>query len=124
MDITLGNQNAANGCFNFVRGADGDVQFDDTEAHAMMTSVIERKGSYWADRSHGSDLYKLRSLTSRTPSQAVAEALAATQALEDAFLVQLVQAEAAVDKRAHNRLKLDVSWKNGSGERQSLGTVV
>ncbi len=124
MDITLGNQNEANGCFNFVRGADGDVQFDDTEAHAMMTSVIERKKSYWADRSHGSNLYKLRSLTSRTPSQAVAEALDATQSLEAAFVVQQIRAEAAIDKRAINRLKLDVSWKNGTGERQSLGTLV
>ncbi len=124
MDITLGNQNAANSCFNFVIGPDGDVQFDDTEAHAVMTSVIERKGSYWADRSHGSDLYKLRSLTSRTPSQAEAEALAATQSLEDSFAIQLVQAEASVSKTSRNRLNLDVRWKNGTGERQSLGTVV
>lgn len=124
MDISLGNQNATSGCFNFVRGADGDVQFDDTEAHAVMTSVIERKNSYWADRSHGSNLYKLRSLTTRTPSQAVAEALDAVQSLEDTFAIQQARAEAAVAKGKLNRLNLDVSWKNGSGEKQSLGTVV
>jgi phage gp46-like protein len=72
MDITLGNRNEYSKRFNFVRGDDGDVSFDDSEAHAVMTSVVERKRSYWADATHGSELFELRNLTSRTPSQAEA----------------------------------------------------
>ena len=119
IDITLGNRSEESGCFNFVRGADGDVSFDETGAHAVVTSVIERKGTNVFDRTHGSDLWKLRSLTSRTPSQAEAETLAACQPLEDANEVQQVEAFAEADPKAGNRLKLDVSWKPGTAERQT-----
>lgn len=123
-DLTLGARSDETGRFNFVRGADGDVSFDETGAHEVMTSIIERKGTNPFDRSHGSRLWKLRSLTSRTPSQAEAEALDATKSLEDAEEIQAVEAFAEADPRAGNRLQLEVSWKPGTGERQSVTTEV
>ncbi|MEO9192165.1 MAG: hypothetical protein ABI445_00780 [Polyangia bacterium] len=122
-DITLGNPNGSSGCSNFVRGADNDVSFDDTGAHGVMTSVIERKGSNPFDASHGSNLYKLRSLSTRTPSEAEAEALDATQSLEDSSEIQQVDAVASTDTST-GRLYLDVSWKSGTGENQTSTTEV
>lgn len=123
-DITLGARSEETGRFNFVRGSDGDVSFDETGAHEVMTSVIERKGTNPFDRTHGSRLYRLRSLTSRTPSQAEAEALDATSPSEAAEEIQQVEASAEADPRAGNRLQLTVSWKPGTGERQSVITEV
>lgn len=119
LDITLGNRNNSNGCFNFVLGADGDVSFDETGAHGVVTSVLEHKNSYPFDRTHGTKLYLFRSLTSRTPSQAEAEALDGMKPMEDADEIQNSDALAAADSRALGRLLLDVSWKSGAGEQQS-----
>ena len=117
LDIALGNQNADNGCFNFVRGADGDVAFDETGAHGVVTSVVERKGTNVFDRSHGTNIWQMQSLTSRTPSQAEAEAIDGATSLEDAGEIQGLSATAAVG--SFGRLNLDVSWKSGDGELQS-----
>lgn len=114
MDLSIGNRNQYNGRFNFVRGADGDVAFDDTEAHAVISSVEEVRGSYWADATHGSGLLLLRSLTSRTPSQAEADALDALDPLERANAIENVSATATADRR-NGRLNLEVSWSTPSG---------
>lgn len=114
MDITIGARNEFSKRFNFVRGADGDVSFDDTEAHAVITTCCEVKGTYWVDPSHGSRLSLLRSLTSRTPSQAEAETLDALQSLEADNSITGVAVVAAAD-RSNGRLSLDVSWTTPSG---------
>jgi phage gp46-like protein len=107
LDISIGNRNEYSKRFNFVRGADGDVAFDDTEAHAVITT-------YWFDPNHGSKLARLRSLTSRTPSQAEAEALDALLPLQADNSITAVAAVAAAD-RSNGRLSLDVSWTTPSG---------
>jgi phage gp46-like protein len=113
MDITLGARNEYTKRFNFVRGDDGDVAFDETEAHAVMTSVIERKRSYWADPTHGSELFDLRNLTSRTPSQAEAMVLDALSSLEQANAITNIVAVARV--QAFGQLAVDVTWNTPSG---------
>lgn len=118
-DITLGNRSEATGRYNFVLGADGDVSFDDTEAHAVMTSVIEHKGKYWADASHGSDLYLLKSITSKTPSQAVALTHDGLQPLEDAKMIDAASTtvNAAVVRGAAGRVDIDIGWTTPVGAR-------
>jgi phage gp46-like protein len=113
VDITLGNRNGYTQRFNFVRGDDGDVSFDDTEAHAVMTSVIERKRSYWADPSHGSELFDLRNLTSRTPSQAESMVLDALSSLEQSNAITNVVAVARV--LSFGQLTVDITWNTPTG---------
>jgi phage gp46-like protein len=121
LDITIGNQNPLTGRFNFVMGADGDVQFDTTQAHAVMTSVIERRGSYWADPTHGSDLFTLQHLLLRTPSQAEAMALDALIPLEESNAIGKVSAVASNNKDT-GRLSVDLTWE-APGQDQSTVTV-
>lgn len=116
MDISLPSlPNADSNRWGFVRGADGDVQFDDTEAHAVVTSVLEDKGGYWADPKHGSELGQLKNLTSRTPSQAEAMTLDALAALEQANDIVSPTAS-ATSPRGANQLRDDVAWKTPNGE--------
>lgn len=125
-DITLGNRSEATGRYNFVLGADGDVSFDDTEAHAVMTSIIEHRGTYWADANHGSDLYLLKNLSSRTPSQAEAMTHEGLQPLEDAKTIDesgtVVAATTA--RGLVGRLDVDVSWATPAGARGRQKTRV
>ena len=119
-DISLGNQSAATGRYNFVISeTDGDVSFDDTEAHAVMTSVIEHRGTNPFDTTHGSDLHTLRNMTSRTPSQATAMALDGLQSLEADNTVVAGSTVTAKAKRVDgvNRLDLDVTWTTPAGKR-------
>jgi len=114
MDITIGNRNENSKRFNFVRGADGDVSFDDTEAHAVVTTIIEVRKTYWVDANHGTNLSRLRNLTTRTPSQAEAEALDGLVALEQDNAIVDASAVASAD-RSNGRLALAVSWTTPSG---------
>lgn len=118
-DITLGNRSEATGRYNFVIGADGDVSFDDTEAHAVMTSIIEHQGSYWADANHGSKLYTLKNVSSRTPSQAEAMVHDGLQSLEDAKTIDAAATvvNATTVRGAVGRLDIDVSWATPAGAR-------
>jgi hypothetical protein len=117
-DITLGEPNPMTGAFGFAWTADDDVSFDETGAHGVVTSIVEFKGTYPFDPTHGTHIYQQKSLTSRTPSQVEAEALDGTKPLEDADEIQNVEALAEADARALGRLSLDVSWKSGTGEQQ------
>lgn len=123
MDITIGARSELTGRFNFVWTEDNDVSFDDTEAHEVVTSVIEKRRSYWADRNHGSDLRTLRSLTTRTPSQAEQTALAALDtAIQARRIVRVVAAAAA--QRARGRLRLDLRWSTPGGSNPSVALEV
>lgn len=121
LDISLGARRG-NGRFGFVRTADGDVQFDETEAHAVVTSSVERLASWPFDPTHGSKLYTLRNLTSATPSQAEAMALEAEAPLEAAGLVRGVSASAAAataEGQRTGRLDVKISWTTPGGQGQS-----
>jgi phage gp46-like protein len=117
LDITLGNRNPATGRFNFVRGADGDVSFDATQQHAVVTSALEDKNAYWADFNHGSDLHTLESINARTESQAEAMVLDAEAPLVQANIVSSLTATAVPD-RQHGRLGIDVHYKTPAGAQK------
>ena len=124
-DITLGNRSAATGRYNFVLGDDGDVSFDDTEAHAVLTSVIEHRGTYWADARHGSDLHTLKNLTSRTPSEAEAMVLDGLQPLEDGNVIDKSKTAVAATRARGDgvgRLDIDIGWETPAGHRGSGST--
>lgn len=112
MDITIGNRSQSTGRFNFKIGTDGDVAFDDTEAHAMMMSVVDHKEEYWADENQGSFVFKIKTLTSRAPSQAEAYARDGVNSMEQSGLVSSVVAKSAVKRRGI--LSLDLSWTSGA----------
>jgi len=115
LDIALGERNPVNGRFGFKWDSIGDVEFDDTEAHSVMSLLVEQRARYWAASStHGSNLYKIQSLTSLTPSRAEADALEALQPLIAAKRIKDVRAEAQV-RRGSNRLVLNVYWATPGG---------
>lgn len=117
MDITLGNRNDGNGRFNFVIGDDGDVSFDDTEAHAVMTSCLEHYNGYAEDPTHGNKAHLLKSLTERTPSQAEAMTAETLQRLEEDGVISEVVVTATAE-RERGRLNVDVEWTTPNGVRQ------
>jgi hypothetical protein len=124
MDITIGNRSDATGRWNFVEGADGDVSFDETEAHAVVTSILEHRKSYWADANHGSDLHTLKSLTSRTPSQAEAMVREALTQLEQQNRIVVAKIAAKKDLNT-GRLYVNVAWTTpGKPEIKSISTEV
>lgn len=118
LDISLGNRSESSGRFNFVRGADGDVQFDETEGHAVVTSIVEDKGGNKFDRNHGTNIAKQRSLTERTPSQTEAMAIEGVESLEKTEKSIVDFQVTATTNRSTGRLNLDFSWSTPSGARQ------
>lgn len=117
LDITIGNRNELTKAFNFVKGPDGDVQFDTTAAHEVVTAVMEDLNGYWADSTHGSELYKLRKLSSRTPSQAEAMAVASLSTLERNNRINTPDATAALDK-PNSAIGITLAWQTPSGVPQ------
>jgi phage gp46-like protein len=67
---------ANTGDHNFAWDDSGDVVFDNTEQHAVMSCLVEERARWWADTegTHGSQLYTLRTLTRGRPSLAEAYA--------------------------------------------------
>lgn len=119
LDITLGARSDASGRFNLVAGADGDVAFDETSAHAVVTSATELRGSWWADPEHGWRGRTLRNLTSATPSQASAATLEAIEPLERENQVTDVEVVAEAERVAGQRtgrLLRRVRWTTPAGE--------
>jgi phage gp46-like protein len=122
LDITMGSRSAKTGRFNFVRGADGDVSFDETNAHAVVTSATERRASWWADAEHGSKLRELRNIRSATPSQAEAATLQSLAGLEANNEIEGVEVKATSERSAGQptgRLSVDIKWTTPSGESGS-----
>ncbi len=122
MDIKLGPSRVAPGRFGFARGDDGDVSFDNTEAHAVMTSAIEELGSWWADPSHGSEAHTVRNLTGRAPSQVEAMTFASLQTLENSGVISdvLVAAKPSTGSNGIGRLETVIGWTAPDGEKNTL----
>jgi phage gp46-like protein len=119
MDIAIGSRSASSGRFNFVIDEfTGDVKFDDTEAHAVLTVSAEERGSYAFDSTWGSDLHTLKNLTSRTPSQAEAMELAALDPMVKKNVISGVQVAATTAAGALGRLELDVAWTTPTGQTE------
>ncbi len=122
----MGNRRESSGRFNFVQGTDGDVSFDDTEAHAVLTSSLEDRDSWAFDPQHGSELSTLRSLTTRTPSQAESMEQDALDGLVRANVIAppTVAASGRVDSDGVARLNLDVRWTTPGGSEGRVDVEV
>ncbi len=118
-DITIGERSEATGRFNFVRGDDGDVAFDITGGHAVVTSAVEALGSWWADPQHGCEVRSIKSLTQNTPSQVEAMTVSSLKPLEDAGeivdVVVTAEAERSAGQRT-GRLIRRIRWTTPSGQ--------
>lgn len=116
-DISIGARSEATGRFNFVRDARGDVVFDSTETHAVLTNAMEQRG-YWANPQHGTLIAQLKSLTSQTPSQAQAMVLDSLTALERANRITNVQVVASSARNAFGagQLGIDIFWTTPDGK--------
>lgn len=89
--MAMTNQNKATRLFSFDWGTDGEPKFDNTEAHRVLSLLVEHRPSppskpgYWADDTgrRGSLLYTLTEVRRATPSQAEAYARDALQKAVD-----------------------------------------
>jgi hypothetical protein len=118
LDITLGNRDAVSGRFNFVADETGDISFDETETHAVMTSCMEDKAGYWVDSSHGSDLATLKNMGRKTPSQAEAMLLDALAPLErdnSIVGVSVSVTSSTVTSTGGGRLDAQIKWSTPNG---------
>lgn len=116
-DIAL-DRDAASGRFNFAWGPGGDVSFDDSEEHAVLSCLLEHRAEWWADTdgTHGSELHTLKDMRRSTPSQAEAFAAQALQPLFDRHLIQDIAARAS--RAPSGGLRVDVSWETPGGRPQ------
>src|SRR4051812_31528216 len=67
-DVTM-VRNPSTGKFDIQWDETGNVDFDDSEAHAVLSVLYERKGQYWADATgqRGSFLYAVKEDRKVTP---------------------------------------------------------
>ena len=116
-DISLGNRSRYTQRFNFVKDpVTGDVSFDETQAHAVMNSVMSQQGRYWADSQHGSKLFELKDIVAATPSQAEAAVLDGVQSLQQQNLINTPSAVARTDISAGiGQLYVDFNYKTPRG---------
>jgi phage gp46-like protein len=113
-------RDANTGGHNFAWDDSGDVVFDDTQQHAVMSCLVEERAQWWADTdgTHGSQLYTLRTLTRRTPSLAEAYANEGVQTLLDQQLISRFSALAQSSLRSQ-RFIVEVDWSVPGSKPQS-----
>jgi phage gp46-like protein len=124
-DLALTNQDKATGLLSFDWGTDGEPKFDDTEAHRVLSLLVEHRPSppsnpgYWADATgkRGSLLYTLTEVKRATPSQAEGYAVDALQKAVDDNAILLDPANVTA-KRTANGMSLSVIYTaNGDTQR-------
>lgn len=78
-------RNPATGKFDIQWDATGNVAFDSTQEHAVLSLIIERKAQYWADTTgvRGSYLYAVKEDRKATPSKMQGFVVDALQPLID-----------------------------------------
>lgn len=95
-------------------------EFDDTEAHSVLSLVLEWQGKWWADATgrRGSRLNTLRNDTRTTQSELIArvnEALA--PAVADGRLRELV---VTAERQAPGRYAFHIRWRTRGGRSASV----
>ena len=95
-------------------------EFDDTEAHTVLSLVLECQAQWWADATgkRGSRLHLLRNDTRTTGSEIVArveEALA--PAVADGRLAELA---VTAERAAAGRYAFHIRWKTRTGRVASV----
>ena len=118
-DVSLARDPNTGG-HNFVWDTTGDVVFDDTEQHAVMSCLVEHRARWWADTdgTHGSQLHTLRTLTRGTPSLAEAFAVESVQPLVAARRIVGFAARARANVQGQ-RFVFEVDWSVPGGKPHS-----
>ena len=98
----------------------GDVVFDNTEQHAVMSCLVEERARWWADAdgTHGSQLSTLRTLTRGTPSLAEAYANEGVQTLLDQKIISSFDAKAQANVQGQ-RFIVEAGWSVPGNKPQS-----
>lgn len=114
--------NVANGLQGFAFDESGDVIFDESEAHAVMASLVEQRGKWWADPqgTHGSRLRSIKKITASTKSDAEAFARESLAKLVSAGRIELKRVLVNIPRTGvSGRIELAVYWASrGSSEEQ------
>lgn len=116
------SRNVTNGKMEIAWGSDGDVVWDDTEQHAVMSALVIARAKWWADTQGtlGSQLDEVRTITASTKSDVEAYAREALAELVKAgrITVQNVVVNLPSIGQA-GRIELAVYWSvRGSNEVQ------
>jgi phage gp46-like protein len=120
--------NIANGLQGFAFDERGDVVFDESEAHAVMSSLVEQRGKWWADPAgtHGSRLRTIRTITASTQSDAEAFAREALAKLVATDRISLKRVVVSIPRTGvSGRVEVAVYWASrGSSEEQMTRVYV
>jgi phage gp46-like protein len=113
-------RDANTGGHNFAWDDSGDVVFDNTEQHAVMSCLVEERARWWADTdgTHGSQLHTLRTLTRGTPSLAEAYAIEGVQTLLDQQIISSFSAQAQANVQGQ-RFIVEADWSVPGNKPQS-----
>lgn len=127
-DLAMTNQSGDTWLYNF-DWLNGDPRFDSTEAHRVVSLLIEHRPTpknpgYWADVTglRGSLLYTLRTVTNSTPSQAEAYSVDALQwAVNDNAIT--FQRAGVTARRTAQGIALSVKY-TAAGKQQTVTATV
>lgn len=129
-DMAMTNRDAGTGLYSFDWDSTGEPTFDDTQAHRVLTQLIEHRASasspgYWDDPTgkHGSLLYTVRETRRGTPSQV--EAYAA-DALDKCVLDKALTYDPEdVTARSVGPTRIDLAVTyTAAGRTQTVGVTV
>jgi phage gp46-like protein len=121
-DVALA-RNPNTGRFNF-QWKDGDVVFDSTCEHEVISRLVEKRAKWWADETgtHGSRLWTITHINASTRSEADAYAREALQPMIDANRITLTKVTVDVSPMAGSRVVVAVYYRvtSSSAERSAL----
>jgi phage gp46-like protein len=124
-DIAL-VRNPNTGRFNF-QWKDGDVVFDRTCEHEVMSRLVEKRAKWWADAdgAHGSRLSTITHINASTRSEADAYAREALQPMVDANRIAITKVVVDVGPIAGSRLLVRVFYRvtSSGAERTAIVPV-
>lgn len=111
-DVAL-SRNPNTGRMN-LQWVNGDVVFDDTCEHEVMSRLVEKRATWWADEAgtHGSRIYTITHIDASTQSDADAYAREALQPMVDAKRIEIVNVTVdVVPPTLGARFVVNVFWK-------------
>jgi phage gp46-like protein len=123
-DIALA-RNAANARFNF-QWKNGDVVFDTTCEHEVMSRLVEQRAKWWADDNgdHGSRLHTIATLNAAVHSNAEAYAREALQPMTDRGAIVIARVQVTTSTISGARFQVDVFYRIGqAGSAEKRATV-
>lgn len=110
--------NQGTGRVDFVQDASGNIQFDNTQAHAVASLLHEHRGEWFADTTgkRGSQIHKVREVRRSAPSEIESYA---EEALDRAVQTGRIKADPEIRaERRGNGIVLSVKYETPDGVTQ------